>query len=217
MINFAIFDLDGTLLDSTEMWQMLGVRYLERAGVAPEKDLSAKLSEMSLPESAIYLRETYRLPYSPKEIVRHFAEMTERFYKEQVAFRDGAPGLLAELHRRHIKMSIATAGDASLGMAALTRLGAADLFSGAVSCTEYGAKTSPEVFFAAAGLMRAAPEETVVFEDSLHAVLTAKKAGFRTAAVCDVGENCQNELKKTADFYALTPGELANNLAKILS
>lgn len=217
MIKFAIFDLDGTLLDSTEMWQMLGVRYLELSGIIPEKDLTAKLSEMSMPESALYLRDTYKLPYSAEEIVRQFAGMTEKFYKEQVALKDGAPRLLAQLRMRCIKMSIATAGDVSLGMAALTRLGAADFFSGAVSCTEYGAKTSPEVFLAAAELMDAVPEETVVFEDSLHAVRSAKKAGFRTAAVYDIGESCSNELKNTADYYAQTLDELTDDLAEILS
>ena len=217
MIKFAIFDLDGTLLDSSEMWQTLGIRYLELVGVKPEEGLAAKLFEMSLPESALYLRETYKLPYSAEEIVRHFTRMTERFYREQVALKDGAPRLLAQLRNRCVKMSIATAGDAALGMAALTRLGVAEFFSGAVSCTEYGAKTSPEVFLAAAELMYAVPEETVVFEDSLHAVRSAKKAGFRTAAVYDIGESCPGELEKTADHYAGTLDELTDKLAEILA
>lgn len=217
MIKCAIFDLDGTLLDSSDMWRTLGVRYLELAGAEPEKDLAEKIYEMSLPESARYLRETYKLPYSVEEIVRQFSRMTEQFYREQVDFKDGAPRLLAQLRTRCVKMGIATAGDAALGMAALTRLGVADHFIGAVSCTQYGAKTSPEVFLAAAELMYAVPEETVVFEDSLHAVRSAKKAGFRTAAVYDISESCQGELEKTADFYARTLDELTDNLAAILA
>lgn len=217
MIKCAIFDLDGTLLNSSEMWRSLGARYLDLIGVSPEIDLAKKLSEMSLPESARYLRETYRLPYSAEEIVRQFTRMTEQFYREQVDLKDGAPRLLAQLRMRCVRMSIATAGDAALGMAALTRLGVADFFSGAVSCTEYGAKTSPEVYLAAADLMYAVPEETVVFEDSLHAVRSAKKAGFRTAAVYDISESCGNELEKTANFYALTLDALTDDLARILA
>ena len=216
MNKFAVFDLDGTLLDSSEMWRTLGIRYLDMVGVTPGEGLAEALCEMSLPESARYLRETYKLPYSAEEIVRHFTRMTERFYKEEVALKAGAPRLLSQLRTRCVKMSIATAGDAALGMAALTRLGVADFFSGAVSCTEYGAKTSPEVFLAAAELMYAVPGETVVFEDSLHAVRTAKKAGFRTAAVYDTGERCPEELEKTADFYARTLDGLTDNLAEIL-
>lgn len=217
MIKCAIFDLDGTLLDSSEMWRTLGARYLGLIGKVSEDGLSEKLYEMSLPESARYLRENYSLPYSVEEILRQLARMTEQFYREQVALKDGAPGLLAQLRTRCVKMSIATAGDAALAMSALTRLGVADFFSGAVSCTEYGAKTSPEVFLAAADLVYAVPEEAVVFEDSLHAVRSAKKAGFRTAAVCDIGESNQKELEKTADFYATTLDELTNDLNRILA
>ena len=217
MMRCAIFDLDGTLLDSSEMWRTLGVRYLEIVGISPQNDLSAALYEMSLADSARLLRETYSLPYSVEEIVRHFTRMTERFYKEQVTFKEGAPRLLAKLRSRCVKMSIATAGDAALGMAALTRLGVADFFAGAVSCTEYGAKTSPEVYFAAADLMYAVPQETVVFEDSLFAVRSAKKAGFRTAAVYDVGEANQKELEKAADFYAETLDIFTDDLAKLLA
>lgn len=217
MMRCAIFDLDGTLLDSSEMWRTLGERYLGIVGICPKNDLTKALYEMTLADSACYLREMYDLPYSAEEIVRHFARMTEQYYKEQVGFKEGAPRLLAMLRARCVKMSIATAGDAALGMAALTRLGVADFFAGAVSCTEYGAKTSPEVYFAAADLMYAVPQETVVFEDSLFAVRSAKKAGFRTAAVCDIGEASQRELEKTADFYAPTLDIFADDLGKILA
>lgn len=217
MMRCAIFDLDGTLLDSSDMWRTLGRRYLGMVGVSPAEGLTEALYEMSLSDSARYLRETYSLPYSSEEIVRQFSRMTEQFYKEQVTFKEGAPRLLAHLRARCVRMSIATAGDAALGMAALTRLGVADFFAGAVSCTEYGAKTSPEVYYAAADLMCAVPQETVVFEDSLYAVRSANKGGFRTAAVFDIGEASQKELEKSADFYAETLDIFADDLGRILA
>lgn len=217
MIKYAIFDLDGTLLDSSEMWETLGVRYLGYLKKTPEEGLSDKLREMSLPESAQYLRERYGLPYSAEEIVRHFAHMTEKYYTDDVGFKEGAPKLLAALRAHCVHMSIATAGDERLGMKALMRLGVAEMFSGAVSCSDYGSKITADVFLAAAELIYALPEETIVFENSLAAVRTAQKAGFATAAVADISERDQSGLRRTADFYAENIGEFAESIKELLN
>ena len=215
MIKFVIFDLDGTLLDTSEMWLELGARYISSLGMIPEEGLSQRLNELSLPEGARYLKEQYALPCSPEEITRQLTQMTERFYREEATLKDGAFRLLTELHSRGVRMSIATAGDCKLGMAALTRLGAADFFAGAADCGEHGAKTSPGVFFAAAELIGADPTKTLVIEDSLHAVLTAKRAGFFTAAVRDISEPEQDKLKASAHLYAETLEFFANNITKL--
>ncbi|MDE7360385.1 MAG: HAD family phosphatase [Oscillospiraceae bacterium] len=217
MIRYAIFDLDGTILDSSQMWRTLGAQYLALLGKTPAPGLADKLSVMTIPEGAAFIHGEYDIPYSPDEIVRHITRMTEKYYLEQVSLTDGAPKLLAALRAHCVKMSIATAGDANLSISALERLGIAEFFAGAVSCSDYGAKTSPEVFLAAAELIYAVPEETMVFEDSLHAVRTAKKAGFATAAVYNSEENNQEELKKNADFYALSLTEFADNVSELLS
>ena len=216
MIKYAIFDLDGTIFDSSEMWKTLGEEYLKLLGKTPAPDLAHRMNTMSIPESAAYIHNEYNVSYSPDEIIRHITRMTEKYYLEQVGLKDGAPRLLAVLRAHCVRMSIATAGDANLALSALSRLGITEFFEGAVSCSDYGAKTSPEVFLAAADIIYAIPEETMVFEDSLHAVRTAKKAGFATAAVCDVSEKNQEELKKTADFYALSLSELADNVTELL-
>lgn len=216
MIKYAIFDLDGTILDSSDMWRTLGAQYLTMLGKTPAPDLADKLSRMSIPEGAAYVHDEYNITYSPEEIVRHITRMTEKYYHEQVSLKDGAPRLLAALRAHCVRMSIATAGDANLAVSALDRLGIAEFFAGVVSCSNYGAKTSPEVFFAAAELIYAVPEETIVFEDSLHAVRTAKRAGFITAAVCDISEKNQEELKKTADFYCASLTEFADRISELL-
>ena len=216
MIKFAIFDLDGTLLDSSKMWHTLGERYLTYLGKQPEAGLAEKLNEMTLTTSAQYLRQQYQISYSAEEIVRHFNRMIENYYIEEVHLKDGVPKLLAALRAHCVHMSVATASDERLGMNALMRLGVGDFFAGAVSCSNYGSKTSPDVFLAAADLIYAIPEETIVFENSLFAVRTARKAGFATAAVADVSESDQEGLKRAADFYAESFGELAANIGEIL-
>lgn len=217
MVKFAIFDLDGTLLDSSEMWRTLGARYLTALGKTPEDGLTEEMKELSLPEGARYLHERYGLSYSPEEIVRHLTRMIEQFYTSEVRLKDDAAKLLAALRAHCVHMSVATAGDERLGMGALARLGVGDFFAGSVSCSNYGSKTSPDVFLAAADLIHALPEETIVFEDSLFAVKTAKRAGFVTAAVKDISEHNQTELKRVSDFYAEQLGDFADNIKDILN
>lgn len=216
MIKFAIFDLDGTLLDSSEMWRTLGSRYLTFLKKTPEDGLTEKLAEHTMITGARYLREQYDIPYSAEEIVRHLTRMIESYYTEEVSLKEGVPKLLSVLRSHCVYMSIATVSDERLGIQALERLGIGDFFAGAVSCSNYGPKTSPDVFLAAADLIYAIPEETIVFENSLYAVRTAKKAGFVTAAVRDVSESDQAGLKRTADFYAETLGDFADNINQLI-
>lgn len=217
MIKFAIFDLDGTLLDSSKMWHLLGERYLKFLGKEPEHGLAEKLNATTMMTSAQYLRQQYEISYSAEEIVRHLNRMIENYYTEEVHLKDGVPKLLAALRAHCVHMSVATASDERLGMNALIRLGVGDFFAGAVSCSDYGSKASVDVFLAAADLIYAIPEETIVFEDSLFAVRTARKAGFATAAVADISESDQASLKRAADFYAESIGDFADNIKEILS
>lgn len=200
-IKAAVFDLDGTLLDSTAAWEGLGERYLTGRGITPEPGLDEKLRCMSLPESSGYLKSQYSLPETPSEILREILTGIERFYISECPLKPGAPELLELLKQRGIGISAATAGDERLAVAALERLGVLGYFSGVLTCEKYGGKDKPDIFIKAAEIAGGMPENTAVFEDSLHAVLTAKQAGFLTAAVYDPGEPQQENLKSTADFY----------------
>ncbi len=84
MIKYAIFDLDGTIFDSSEMWKTLGEEYLKLLGKTPAPDLAHRLNTMSIPESAAYIHNEYNVSYSPDEIIRHITRMTEKYYLEQI-------------------------------------------------------------------------------------------------------------------------------------
>lgn len=201
-ISAAIFDIDGTLLDSSGIWKDLGGRYLRGIGVTPRPGLAGILAPMTMQESCQYLRETYGLPASEADIQSELLGMISRFYREECALKPGAAELLEVLQNRGVTMALATAGDRELSRTALGRLGVLRYFSGIVTCDEYGSKNRPGIFLAAAVLTGSSPTECAIFEDSLQAVRTADSAGFLTAAVRDISEPRQDELRSCADFYA---------------
>lgn len=208
-ISAAIFDIDGTLLDSSGIWEHLGERFLLSRGITPQPGLSGILAPMTMEESCRFLRENYCLPDSPEAIRTALLSMIAYFYRQECRLRPGAAQLVQALHDRGVRLVLATAGDRALSEAALDRCGILQRFSGIVTCAEYGGKSSPEIFLAAAEIAGFPPEECAVFEDSLAAVKTAKAAGFLTAAVADISEPRQDLLEQTADYYRAAPGDYA--------
>ena len=107
------------------------------------------------------------------------------------------------LKARGIKLAVATASDRCLIESALERTGLLPRFDVFLTCTEVGeGKDSPAIFYKAAELLACRPEETVIFEDSLYAMKTAKVAGFRVAAIADASAaHEEKEIQETADWF----------------
>ena len=203
MIKGVIFDVDGTLLNSMPIWENLGELYLKGLGITAEKGLGTILFEMSMEEGAAYLIDVYGLTLTVPQVVQGLSEQVAKFYREKVPLKEGVRQYLNEFRARNIPMSIATAGDRKNTEAALKRLKVYSYFQGIFTCSEVGSgKSHPDIYLAAALQMDTEPKNTWVFEDAYHAVLTAKKAGFRTAAVYDKANDKQlARIWNTADIY----------------
>ena len=203
MCNGAIFDLDGVVLDSMSIWNDLGARYLRRLGVAPEPGLNEILFSMSMEQGAAYLQTRYALPMTAQEVGAGIEEMLQDYYYNEVPAKDGAPELLAFLAERGIGMAAATSSPRAHVTRALARLGLLEYFTEIFTTGEIGvSKHEPTIYLLAAEALHAAPAETLVFEDSLYALKTAKAAGFYTIGVYDAdGETDQAGLQMAADLY----------------
>lgn len=203
MIRGVIFDVDGVLLNSMPVWENLGEIYLERLGIEAEKGLGETLFAMSLEEGADYLIENYGLKQTPGEIIAGLNREVQDFYGRKVPLKEGVRGYLQEFRDRKIPMAIATSGDRANAEAALKRLKVLSYFRAVFTCTEIGSsKSQPDIYYAAALQLDADPSDTWVFEDALHAIRTAKKAGFRTAGVYDRASGRDlAQIRDTADIY----------------
>ena len=203
MIRGVIFDVDGVLLNSMPVWENLGEIYLERLGIEAEKGLGETLFAMSLEEGADYLIENYGLKQTPGEIIAGLNREVQDFYGRKVPLKEGVRGYLEEFRDRKIPMAIATSGDRANAEAALKRLKVLSYFRAVFTCSEIGSsKSHPDIYYAAALQLDTDPSDTWVFEDALHAIRTAKKAGFRTAGVYDRASGRDlAQIRDTADIY----------------
>ena len=201
-IRGAIFDVDGTLLDSMFIWDTIGETYLRSIGYEPREKLNEVFKNMSLFQAARYYRTEYGVTLSIDEIMNGVNAMLERYYRFEVSLKPGVAELLAQLQASGVKLCIATATDRYLVEAALERCGVLSCFGEIFTCNEVGhGKDEPDIFEAALRFLGTRREETLVFDDALYAVRTAKEAGFPVAAVYDSHERSQAEVRARSDLY----------------
>ena len=201
-IRGAIFDVDGTLLDSMFIWDTIGEAYLRSIGYQPKENLNETFKNMSLHQAARYYQTEYGVTLSIDEIMDGVNAMLERYYRFEVPLKPGVAELLERLRQSGVKLCIATATDRHLVEAALDRCGVLSCFGEIFTCNEVGhGKDEPDIFEAALRFLGTRREETLVFDDALYAVRTAKEAGFPVAAVYDSHERSQAEVRARSDLY----------------
>ena len=182
--KYAIFDMDGTLIDSMIFWKNLAVEYLDSRGVKdiPE-DLPERIKPMTMSESSALFRQEFGLTGDPEAEMN---AMMDAHYRNDILLKPGVREYLQMLHRKGVRMCVASATAEHLMEACLTRLGVRDYFEFLLSCETVGAgKRSPLVYHESAGRLGADPSEIAVYEDALYAVQTAKKAGYYVVGVYD--------------------------------
>jgi HAD superfamily hydrolase (TIGR01509 family) len=199
----AIFDIDGTLLDSMPIWSDLGARYLDTLSIKAEENLGEILFPMTMEEAAAYMKERYHLSQSEEEIIQGVVKIVENFYRYEVCLKPGVEAYVKGLHQKGIPMILATTGDRKLAKAALTRLGILEYFQDILTVSDYGtSKHEPYIYRKAADILQVQPGECVVVEDVFYALNTAKAAGFLCAGVKDAASADDWERIQTiADYW----------------
>ena len=185
--RFAIFDMDGTLVDSMVYWENLATEFLESKGIrSMSPDILERIKPMTMTESAALFIREYALSGTPESVAAEMNAMMDEHYRKDIPLKPGAATYLEMLHNKRVVMCVASATAEELMDACLTRLGVAHYFSFLLSCETVGAgKNQPDVYWESAKRLGAEPMEIAVYEDALYAAETAKRAGFYTVAVRD--------------------------------
>lgn len=190
----AIFDMDGTLTDSMYIWDVAGETYLRNQGKEPASDLWEQLRPLSLVQAAELFQREYGITDTVPEILKGFDRVVETEYRTNVVLKDGVRELLEALRDKGIVMSVATSSPLEIVLMVLERLGILPYFSHVVTCGDVGkGKEHPEVYDQAARLMGTSRSTTLVFEDALHAVTTASRAGYYVVGVYDESEGIDED------------------------
>ncbi|MBR2374133.1 MAG: HAD family phosphatase [Lentisphaeria bacterium] len=205
----AIFDLDGTLLDSMSIWSNLCREFLLRHGVDEEIDLDGKLGVISIHNALEYVIREFAMDISLEAAYAETWQIVEQFYHSKAQLKPGIKRILDHLYKNDIPCGVITATESGLVIPALERVGLSGYFKSVFSCSEMQtSKRTPEVFFKMSRTLGAEPAETIVFEDALYAAATAKNAGYTVAAVYDCSEKDPLKLQQTADWYCKSWTEL---------
>lgn len=206
----AVFDLDGTLLDSMYVWHEVDRKFFERRNLSVTEDYIDTIMNMHLPAAAEYTKERYNLPDSTEKIVDEWCGLCVEAYANDVKLKDGALEFLRTLYENNIKFAFATASESILCETVLKKHGVYDLFSAFAYVSEINVgKTEPDIYLLAAERMGLKAQECIVFEDIAEGVKSAKRGGFTVCGVFDESSAHNEQLiREEADLYIKSFREL---------
>ncbi|MCQ2500711.1 MAG: HAD family phosphatase [Lachnospiraceae bacterium] len=201
----AIFDLDGTLLDSMWIWDQIDVEFLAKRGIMEvPKDYQETIATYGAEKTAVYTIERFHLDEKPEDLIQEWLDMAEDYYCNRLQLKEGVYDFLCSLHEKGIPMVVATSSDIALVKPCLERTGLLPMLETVLTVKDVGrGKQFPDIYIEAASRLHCRKEECLVFEDVLEAAETALSAGFSIVGVYE--ERCSESsaaiLKEKADLY----------------
>ena len=213
MIKGIIFDLDGTIIDSMKVWYDVDRNFLRENGVFdPPADISEKVKKMTVDQSSHYFIDQFHLKVTKEYVIKRIEDMVREEYEHNIQLKPFVTEILDWLDEKGVPYGIATATYKALADAVLKRCNIYDRFRFVLTDIDYPkGKKFPDIFIGGAEKLGCSPSETLVIEDSLHCIETAKNAGLITAGIYDeTAEPDRMAIMETADYYLMSLAELKN-------
>ena len=209
MIEAVIFDLDGILLDSEQVWDEAREQLAKERGGRWHENAQRDMMGMSSPEWARYMHDVIGLPEPPEEISREVVERMMRLYREHLPVVPGAREAVERLAARW-PLGLASSSNRELIDLALELLRVQHHFKATVSSEEVArGKPAPDVYLEAARRLGVAPTHAAAIEDSENGIRAAKAAGMRVIAIPNPHFPPAEDALTQADVLLRSPEELA--------
>ena len=206
----ALFDFDGTLVDSMPVWGEKMFRILKIQGITPPDNLLQTITPLGDNGTLNYYEKNFNLSLTRDEMQREMDDFAQPKYSNEILEKEDVRRYLHALKDQGVKLYILTASPHKMFEPCLERLGLLSMFEEAWCCDDFKkVKSDPTIYLDVAKKVGVKPEEITFFDDNKIAIETAKKAGLRTIAVYDKSSELDKEsMTATADFYANEYSEL---------
>ncbi|MGN1451512.1 MAG: HAD family hydrolase [Eubacteriales bacterium] len=202
MIKGAIFDMDGTLLDSMYIWRNFGEIYLRSRGIEPQKDTGNLYRKYGYRRASEFFRDEFGLDVCQEDFIAEARAILQQYYEDEVGLKPGVGNFLERMRGMGVEMCLATATDEVMVRPAFKRLGIEGYFSGILTCAGVGrGKTDPLIYRRSLELLGTEKSKTPVFEDAFYAAKTAKNDGFVLAGVWDENEDEREAVEAISDIF----------------
>lgn len=199
-IEAAIFDLDGTVFDSMDVWKNVDLRFFNEHSLFLTDDYFDNIMHKRLRDAAEYTIERYALSMSIDQVVDEWTHLAKEEFENNVLPKKGIIDYLKKLREQGVKTSIATANEKDIFLETLKKFDMHKLFDDIVTLTEVDSdKSSPLIYLKCIAKYNIMPQNTLVFEDLPKNLKTAKKSGFITVGVLD-NEDFLSHISKYSDI-----------------
>jgi HAD superfamily hydrolase (TIGR01509 family) len=208
VIEAVVFDLDGVLLASEEVWDQVRERYVRERGGRYDEEVQRAMMGMSAPEWSRYLHEEAGVPDDAETINRDVVAGMLRAYRQELPLLPGAKEAVQRA-AAVFPLALASSSNREVFEEVLELAGLAECFQVTVSSEEVAhGKPAPDVYLEAARRLGIAPDRCAAVEDSHAGIRSAKSAGMRVVAIPNASYPPDDEALGLADAVVGSLDEL---------
>ena len=214
MIDTVVFDLDGVVVDSEQVWDDVREQLAKERGGRWHEGAQTDMMGMSSPEWSAYMHDEIGLAETPEEINDEVVRRMLERYRQRLPLIPGAVDAVRRL-APEFRLGVASSSNRPLIETVLEQAGIADLFEAVVSSEEVaGGKPAPDVYLEAAQRLGVEPGRAAAIEDSSNGIRAAHAAGMRVIALPNAHYPPAPDALALADAVVASPDDLTPELVR---